>query len=156
MRALDAVGRRSGRQDGRISEKTGSREDGKVCRVEKGGTKMDYSMGWTLNVQLDMADSSRSGQNWKEALPGQAGWNGSMEVHFVPGNTEQKAFFDNIVNATPGTKLTDVKFLLDADTNAFTGDIYLPGLAIPAQMGGVVKATINFQGNGALALTDAA
>lgn len=129
---------------------------GKVCRVEKNGVKMDFSMGWSINIQLDMADSSRSGQEWKEALPGQAGWNGSFEIHFVAGNTEQKAFFDNIVSATPGTKLTDVKFLLDADTNAFTGDIYITNLAVPAQIGGVVKATMNFQGNSAVALTNAA
>jgi predicted secreted protein len=129
---------------------------GKVCRVEKNGTKMDFSLGWSLSVQLDMADASRAGQDWKEALPGQAGWSGSFEAHFVAGNTEQKAFFDNIVAATPGTKLTDVKFLLDADTNAFTGNIYITGLSVPAQIGGVVKATINFQGDGALTLTSAA
>jgi len=129
---------------------------GKVCRVEKNNVSMDFSMGWSLNVSLDMADASRAGQNWKEALPGQAGWNGSFEVHFVAGNTEQKAFFDNIVAATPGTKLTDVKFLLDGTTNAFTGNIFITSLAVPAQMGGVVKATINFQGDGALTLTDAA
>lgn len=129
---------------------------GKVCRVEKNGTAMDYSKGWSLSVNLDMADASRVGQDWKEALPGQAGWNGSFEVYFVAGNTEQKAFFDNIVAATPGTKLTDVKFLLDADTNAFTGNIFITGLSVSANMGGIVTATINFQGDGALTLTDAA
>ena len=129
---------------------------GKICQVEKNGTKMGYSKGWSLSVSLDMADASRAGQNWKEALPGQAGWNGSFEIYAVLGNTEQKAFFDNIVNAAPGTKLTDVKFLLDADTNAFTGNIFLPGLSVTASMGGVVTSTINFQGDGALTLTDAA
>jgi predicted secreted protein len=129
---------------------------GKVCRVEKNSTSMDYSKGWSLSVNLDVADSSRVGQHWKEALPGQAGWSGSFEVYFVAGNTEQKAFFDNLVTATPGTKLTDVKFLLDASTNAFTGNIYITGISIAAQMGAVVTATINFQGDGALTLTDAA
>jgi predicted secreted protein len=129
---------------------------GKVCRVEKNNVAMDYSKGWSLNVNLDMADSSRVGQDWKEALPGQAGWSGSFEAYFVAGNTEQKAFFDNLVAATPGTKLTDVKFLLDASTNAFTGNIYITGVSINATMGGVVSATINFQGDGALTLTDTA
>ncbi|MHB8772961.1 MAG: hypothetical protein ACYC7J_18355 [Syntrophales bacterium] len=129
---------------------------GKICRVEKNGTKMEYSLGWSLNINLDMADASRAGQNWKEALPGQAGWSGSLEMHCTLGNTEQKAFFDNIVNAAPGTKLTDVKFLLDADTNAFNGDLYITGISIPTTFGGVVKATVNFQGNGAVALSDAA
>ena len=129
---------------------------GKVVRVEKNNVAMDFSKGWSLTVSLDMADASRVGQNWKEALPGQAGWNGSFEVYFVAGNTEQKAFFDNLVAAAPGTKLTDVKFLLDVSTNAYTGNIFITGLSVSGSVGGVVSATLNFQGDGALTLTDAA
>ena len=129
---------------------------GKVCRVEKNNVAMEYSKGWNLNVNLDMADASRVGQDWKEALPGQAGWSGSFEAYFVAGKKKKKAFFDNLIAATPGTKLTDVKFLLDAEANAFTGDIYITGMSVNATIGNVVSATINFQGNGALSLTNAA
>jgi predicted secreted protein len=129
---------------------------GKSCIVEKNSTQIGYHKGWNLSVSLDMADASRSGQHWKEALPGQAGWNGSFEAYFVAGNAEQKAFFDNLVAATPGTKLTDVKFLLDSTTNAFTGNIFITGMSVPANMGSVVSVTINYQGDGALTLTDAA
>lgn len=128
---------------------------GKVVRVEKNGTKMDYSRGWKIDVSLDMADASRVGQSWKEGLPGMAGWSGSFEVMAVMGNTEQKAFFDNIVAAAPGTKLTDVKFLLDADANTFSGNIFITGISINGDMGGVVTASVNFQGDGALTLADA-
>jgi len=129
---------------------------GKVCRVEKNNVAMDYAEGWSLSVTLDMADSSRSGQDWKEALPGQAGWSGSFSGKFVAGNTEQKAFFDNLVAATPGVKLTDVKFLLDVSTNAFTGNIFITGFQIAPSLTEVVKFTCNFQGDGALTLTLAA
>lgn len=129
---------------------------GKVCRVEKNNTAMEYSKGWSMNIKLDMSDASRAGQDWKEGLPGQAGWDGSFEAYFVAGNTEQKAFFDNLIAAAPGTKLTDVKFLLDGSTNALTGNIYITGISINATMGGVVSATINYQGDGAVTLTDAA
>lgn len=129
---------------------------GKVCRVEKNDVAMDFHRGWSINTTLDMADSSRTGQNWKEGLPGQAGWSGSFEIYFVAGNTEQKAIFDNLVTAAPGTKLTDVKFLLDASTNAFTGNIYITGLSISTSISANVTATVNFQGNGALTLTDGA
>lgn len=127
---------------------------GKVCVVEKNNTAMAYSRGWSLDVSLDMADASRVGQHWKEALPGQAGWSGSFEAYFVAGNTEQKAFFDNLVAATPGTKLTDVKFLLDGATNAFTGNIFITGISMSTSMDAVVTVTINFQGDGALTLVD--
>jgi predicted secreted protein len=125
---------------------------GKICQVEKNNVKMSYGKGWNLSVNLDMADITASADAWKTALPGMAGWSGSFEAYFVAGNTEQKAFFDNLVAAAPGTKLTDVKFLLDADANAFTGDIYITGMSVAAQMGGIVTATINFQGDGALSL----
>lgn len=129
---------------------------GKDCRVEKNDVAMDYSDGWNLSVSTDMADTSRVGQEWKEGIPGLSSWNGSFGGHFVAGNTEQKAFFDNIVAATPGTKLTDVKFLLDGSTNAFTGNIYITGLTVNGQIGDKVGFTVNFQGDGALTLTDSA
>jgi predicted secreted protein len=129
---------------------------GKICQVEKNNVAMAYQKGWSISVTLDMADATRAGQAWKEGLPGQSGWSGSFEAYFVAGNTEQKAFFDNLVTAAPGTKLTDVKFLLDGTTNAYTGNIFITGISIAAQMGGVVTASINFQGDGALTLTDAA
>jgi Phage major tail protein 2. len=129
---------------------------GKVCRVEKNNVLMNYSKGWNLSVSLDMADGSYAGQSWKNALPGMASWNGSFEAHFVAGNTEQKAFFDNLVAASPGTQLTDVKFILDGTTNAFSGNIYITGISINGSMGDVVSATVNFQGDGALTLSDAA
>lgn len=129
---------------------------GKLCRVEKNDVAMEYSDGWSLDVSLDMADISRQGQEWKEGLPGQAGWSGSFSGHLVLGNTEQKAFLDNLVAATPGTKLTDVKFLLDASTNAFTGDLYLTGFSINPAVGDKVGFTFNFQGDGALTPTDSA
>jgi hypothetical protein len=128
---------------------------GKVCRVEKNGTLMVYDKGWNLSVSLDMADSSYAGQTWKFALPGQAGWTGSFECHAVMGDATQIAFYNNIVTAAPGTKLTDIHFNLDTTANHFQGDIFVTGVSINATMGGVVSATVNFQGNGALALADA-
>jgi len=129
---------------------------GKAVRIEKNDVAMEYTQGWTLNVTLDMADASRAGQDWKEALPGQAGWSGSLNIHFVAGNTEQKAFFDNLITATPGTKLTDVKFLLDGSTNAFTGNVFITGFSMNPTISGVASATISFQGDGAVTLTDGA
>jgi len=129
---------------------------GKLCRVEKNEVAMDFGDGWSIETSLDMADISRSGQDWKEGLPGQAGWSGSFSGQFVAGNTEQKAFLDNIIAATPGTKLTDVKFLLDGATNALSGDIYLTGFSINPAIGDKVGFSFNFQGDGALTLSDAA
>lgn len=129
---------------------------GKAVRVEKNDVLMDFTKGWSISTSLDMADISRNGQDWKEGLPGMGSWNGSFEAHFVPGNTEQKAIMDNIIAATPGTQITDVKFILDGLTQAFTGDIYITGISIAPNLGSEVGWSINFQGDGALTLTDAA
>jgi len=129
---------------------------GKACRVEKNNVVMDYGSGWTLDVVLEMGDTSRSGQDWTEAIAGQASWSGTFVADLVLGNTEQKAFVDNIITATPGTKLTDVKFLLDAATNAFTGNVYITGFSMNPTVADKAGCTFTFQGDGALSVTDAA
>lgn len=129
---------------------------GKVARIEKNDVAANYSISWSLDVSLDMADASRQGQSWKEALPGMAGATGTMEYMLVLGNTEQKAFIDNLITATPGTKLTDVKFLLDGSTNAFTGNLYITGFSCNTAIGDVVKGSFPFQIDGALSVTDSA
>lgn len=129
---------------------------GKLARVEKNDVAMDFGEGWNITATLDMADTSRSGQHWKEGIPGQASWTGSFTGQVVLGNTEQKAFVDNLVTATPGVKLTDVKFLMDGATNAYTGDIYIISYNISNVLTDKASYTFNFQGNGALAPTDSA
>lgn len=126
---------------------------GKLARTEKNDVAIDYSVDWNINVTVDMADTSRQGQSWKEGIPGMGSWSGSANFHFVAGNTEQKALMDNIVTATPGTKLTDVKWLLESATSAFTGDIYLTSMAVTTSVGDKVNCSFNFQGDGAPSLT---
>jgi len=126
---------------------------GKVCRVEKNATEMDFTDGWKINVALDMDDISRQGQSWKEHLPGQAGWDGEFSGQAVLGNTEQKAIFDNIITATPGTKLTDMEFNLEDSGDYLSGDLYITGAVIDPSVKGKVGFTVKFVGNGALSLT---
>lgn len=128
---------------------------GKVCRVEKNSVVMEFTDGWSINVSLDMADSSRQGQNWKEGIPGQSSWNGSFNGSAVMGNTEQKAIFDNIIAAAPGTKLTDMEFNLEDTGDYFAGDLFITGVSFSPGIGGKVNFTANFQGDGALTLTTA-
>lgn len=133
---------------------------GKVTRTAYGtagsGTAIEYTDGYSIDVSLDMADISRLGQNWKEGLPGQAGWSGSFSGQLVAGNTQQKAILDNIITAAPGTKLTGttaLSFLLEDTGDYMSGDAYITGVSISPGIGDAVKFTVNFQGTGALALT---
>ena len=126
---------------------------GKVCRVEKNTVVMEWTEGWSITVTLDVADISRQGQDWKENLPGQAGWSGSFSGSFVAGNTEQKAILDNIVTATPGTKLADMEFNLEDTGDYLSGNLYITGVTIDGRVGDKTLFTVNFIGDGALSLT---
>lgn len=126
---------------------------GKICRIDDGGTPIDYSVDWSISVSLDIADASRQGQHWKESVPGQAGWSGSMTFHFVAGNVQQKAMMDNIIAAIPGTKLTDIKFQLEDTGDFYSGDIWVNGFSTSASVGDVVNCSFDFTGEGLLTLT---
>ena len=129
---------------------------GKVARIEKGDVLISFTEGYEIEFETDFDDSTYQGDNWEDQLAGVSRFRGRMSGAFVAGNTEQKALFDNIVTAQPGTKITDLQFNLDALTNAFTGDIHITSLAVPANKGGKVVWTINFKGSGQPALSDAA
>ncbi len=126
---------------------------GRVCRIDDGGTLIDFSVDWSINVAMDLGDSSRQGQSWKENVAGQSGWTGSMTFHLVAGNTEQKAMLDNIITATPGTKLTDIKFMLEDSGDYFSGDLFVTSFATSAAVGDTVNCSFDFTGDSALALT---
>jgi len=127
---------------------------GKTARAEKNDTAIDYVGEWSLNFNLDMADHSRQGQSWKEGTPGQAGGTGSLRGSCVLGNTEQKALHDNLVTATPGTKLTDMKFLVDGSTEGWSGNLYVTSMVVSAGVGDVVTIAFDFQLDGAWSVSD--
>jgi hypothetical protein len=128
---------------------------GRLARVEKNDVAVDFSVDWSISVSVDLADSNRQGQAWKENVVGQSGATGSCTFHFVAGNTEQKAMMDNIITASPGTKLTDIIFLLDGSTNGFTGDIFLNGFSTSGAVGDTVNCSFDFTYDGAIAISAA-
>lgn len=127
---------------------------GKTARAEKNNTAIDFTTGFSLDFSLDMADASRQGQSWKEAIPGMAGATGSLEIITVLGDVGQKALVDNIIAATPGTLLTDIKFLLNGSTEGFSGNFYVTGFSVSTTIGDVIKSTVPVQLNGAPSLSD--
>lgn len=126
---------------------------GKVARVEKNSVLVGDSQGWEISTALDLDEITAQGDDWKTHVSGMAGWSGSMTFSCDPSNTEQKAFLDNIIAATPGTKLTDVEFNLEDTDDYFSGDLFIIGLNVNTGVGGKVLMKIDFVGDGALTLT---
>ncbi len=128
---------------------------GKVARIDKNSTLLDFTEGWDISVELDLDDISRQGQHWKESLPGQAGWTGNISAQLVTANTEQAALLANIIAAVPGTKLTDMKFMLEDSGDYLAGDLFLTSMPITSGVAGKVTVSWAFTGDGVLALTTA-
>ena len=126
---------------------------GKVVRIDKDGTDIALTTGYSITFNLDLDEITAQGADWKSWLPGCGEWDGSMECMFDPSNTEQKALMDNIIAATPGTKLTGVKFELEDSGDYFSGDLFITSFPVTANLGGKVTCSFSFKGDGAPALT---
>jgi hypothetical protein len=117
--------------------------------------KVGYLLDWTLNLTLDMADASYMGAAWKEALPGQAGGNGSANALFVANQTLLNCLAESIAAG-------DKYFLLELFTwdasQDQTGDhitawVTFDSFAVPNSFNQVVKESVNFQVYGAVSIT---
>lgn len=126
---------------------------GKVTHVEKNSVTVDNEVEFNLAFSIALAEIQAKGDNWKKHLAGIGEWGGDMAYHFDPSNTEQRAFIDNIVTATPGTKLTDVEFNLEDSDDYFSGDIFIMSMPVRAPMGDKVSVSFTFKGDGAPDLT---
>lgn len=115
--------------------------------------KVAYLIDWSMNVAVDMADASRAGQNWKEALPGQAGGSGSANAHFIATET----LYLNLKNAIDGGNKYFLLQLFTWDASQDqTGDHYnawaiFTSFALTGAINAVVKEAINFQIDGEIA-----
>ena len=121
---------------------------GRVVRADKGGTDIANTTGVDWEATLDLADISAQGDTWKKWLPGMGEWGGTISALLDPSNTEQKALMDNIISATPGTLLTDVKIELEDSGDYVSGDIYIVGFPIRAGIGDKALCSFRFKGNG--------
>lgn len=129
---------------------------GKLARIEKNDIAIDFTGDYTFNVTIELASVKRQGQHWDENVVGFGSWNASFNGQLVCGNAEQIALINNIVTATPGVKLTDIKFLLDASTNAYSGDVYLVGHGVNTGVGTHCACSFSFIGDGAPTISAAA
>ena len=125
---------------------------GKVARIAKNSVAIDNEIEFTIEVNVNLEDKSRKGQDWKEWLAGQAEWGGTMNFNLDPSNTEQKALIDNIVTATPGSVLTDVVYQLEDSGDYYSGDIIVTSFVNAAPVAGKVTGNFNFKGDGAVSL----
>lgn len=115
--------------------------------LRAGLEQVGYLIGWSLSVQVDMADANRAGQQWKEALPGQGGGSGSCDAFFIG----TKAFFELLEAAAGGSPKYAFLELFNYDPDQDqSGDRLLAwavvsGINVNAPLGEVVRDRLDFQ-----------
>lgn len=136
---------------------------GKLARIQMGGTAsavastdIDYTSRWSINWTKDAAVFGRQGQEYKEALPGQAGYTGSGEFIFV-NSSEQSTLMglcvttDATVALTTGPLQNKLKFCFDSTLNFLAATaVIITGLTFDAPVGDLIKCGFTFQGSGSI------
>lgn len=117
--------------------------------------KVGYLIDWSLNVSLDMADKTAMGDNWKSALPGQAGGSGSANAYFVATQTLLNCLQESIADGDKYFLLQLFNYDPDQDQ---TGDhinawVTFTSFAPSGTIGAVVKEAVNFQIQGEISFT---
>jgi hypothetical protein len=112
--------------------------------------KMGFLIDWNAEFSVDMADASRAGQQWKEALPGQAGGRGGATAYFLG----EKSFTAELLRAAAGTQKYVLLELFPWDPDQdITGDHFLVwavinGIGVDAAINQVVKEKVTFEAIG--------
>ncbi|MFH2076955.1 MAG: hypothetical protein ABIJ57_16715, partial [Pseudomonadota bacterium] len=109
--------------------------------------KVAYLIDWSQSVTLDMADTSRMGQQWKEAIPGQAGGTGSANAYFIGGQPLYDALYEAI---TAGDKYFLLQLYTWDQSQNQTGDhinawVTFTSFNLGTTISDVVKETVNWQ-----------
>lgn len=118
--------------------------------------KVGYLIDWNFTVNLDMADMSYMGQQWKEGLPGQAGGSGGANAFFIANETFFEAFEDNVDGTQKYFFLELYNYDPDQDQ---TGDHFnvwaiFNSFSINTPIGEIVKEVIGFQLHGIPSFTE--
>ncbi len=141
---------------------------GKLARIGFGGvtsgtsivpiqtTFIDFTSRWAINWTKDAAVFGRQGQEYKEALPGQAGYTGSGEFIFV-NSSEQSTLMGLCIttNATvalsTGVLQNSLKFCFDSTNNFLAATaVIITGLTFDAPVGDLIRCSFTFQGSGSI------
>lgn len=116
--------------------------------------QVGYLLGWDFSLDLDLADVSSAGDNWKSYTPGLAGGRGSAEAFFIGS----KSALDALVAAAE----SDDWFLLqlfnydpdqDQTGDHFTAWVKFDSLPAAGRLNAVVNETVNFTIHGPVSFT---
>ena len=123
---------------------------GKYARVRRSGTNIGFGTDWSLSAKREAAKSHSQGDDWESNPVGFGSWSGSMTFHYVPGDANQEALINDLLN---GTIEASTDFLVDQTNvqNQYQGSFVVTDVGIKTTLSAITSMTISFVGTGALA-----
>lgn len=123
--------------------------------IEVGGTALAEVTSFTIEHTVNTIESTSMGNDYRTYQTGMNEWSGSADILFdgnlvstfgsdVIGNTAG----DSAIVAYPGGNTSGLPKL--------EGNVIITGFSVSSEMEGMVTASISFQGNGVLSMTDVA
>lgn len=109
--------------------------------IKESGTTIGEMSEWSLDVNVDIVDTSAFGDEWKKKTATQKDWSGSCNGRLDTADSGQSAL-------TIGSEV-DMEFYTDA-THKYSGSAIVESISRSAVVNGVLEVTFNFSGNGVL------
>ena len=123
-----------------------SGKDGKVMR---GANTVAEISEWDLDIEADVMEVTKFGDQWRVKIVGLKDWSGSFSGRWdMTDVTGQKAYQDAILGGTSET----VKLYVNS-TQYYSGSCIIEGESISSAVDSTVDAEFSFQGTGALTFT---
>lgn len=123
--------------------------DGSVT-VESGA--MGNAKSWSLDISSDTVDVTNFGSNgWKESESTLKSWSGSIVAIFDASGTAEGALKTGL---TGGSSVT-LSLQLGGGSGSldvYSGEANITSISITNDVNGIVEATFNFEGTGALTI----
>ncbi len=118
--------------------------------VESGA--IGNAKAWSLDVAQETVDTTNFGSSgWKESTATLNSWSGSITVIFDASGTAEGALQTGL---TGGSSVT-LELQLGGGTGSYdvySGEANITGQSITNDVNGIVEATFNFEGTGALTI----
>lgn len=119
--------------------------DGKGGSAKIGANTIAEVTSWTMDIAIDMLDSTSLGDSWREFIAGLAGATGSVEVKWdIPNDANGQTALQTA--ALAGTTVT-LNLYVNA-TNYYSGSAYVSNLNVSDPVENLVTATFDMQFTG--------
>ena len=113
---------------------------------------MDQAKAWSIDITKDTVDITSFGSGgWKESASTLKSWTGSLTAIFDESGADEV----DLIAALTGSSTMEISLQIGDGTgthDVFSGNVNINGMSITNDVNGIVEATFNFEGTGALTI----